>query len=163
MKDLFIRHSEKRDVEAIRAIYAEPENYAGTLQLPLPSYELWESRLATFVDLRKSLVACRGDEVLGQLGLEVSQNVRRRHCATVGMAVRGSAKRQGVGTALMTAAIETAEQWMAVTRLELEVYVDNAPAIALYEKFAFVAEGVRRKFAFRNGQYVDVLSMARVR
>jgi putative acetyltransferase len=41
--------------------------------------------------------------------------------------------------------------------------VDNAPAIALYEKFGFEAEGTHRYFAFRNGEYVDAYSMARLR
>lgn len=52
---------------------------------------------------------------------------------------------------------------MQMTRLELEVYVDNAPAIALYRKHGFVEEGRMRAYAFRNGEYVDVWGMARVK
>jgi putative acetyltransferase len=48
-------------------------------------------------------------------------------------------------------------------RLELEVYVDNAPAIRLYEKFGFIIEGTMVQFAFRDGQYVDTYMMARLR
>ena len=44
---LTVRHSEPRDVAAIRAIYAEPTVCASTLQLPYPSIELWENRLLT--------------------------------------------------------------------------------------------------------------------
>jgi putative acetyltransferase len=44
----------------------------------------------------------------------------------------------------------------------LHVYVDNAPAIALYEKFGFEIEGTHRRFAFRNGEYVNSYSMARI-
>ena len=64
---------------------------------------------------------------------------------------------------LMTALIERAERWMQMTRLELEVYVDNAAAIALYRKHGFVEEGRMRAYAFRDGQYVDALGMARVK
>jgi putative acetyltransferase len=39
----------------------------------------------------------------------------------------------------------------------------NAIGIALYEKFGFEIEGTHRRYAFRNGQYVDAYSMARVR
>ncbi|WP_395795119.1 methyltransferase domain-containing protein [Aquimonas sp.] len=35
-----LRHSEARDIEAIRAIYQQPSVYANTLQLPFPSPEL---------------------------------------------------------------------------------------------------------------------------
>ena len=40
-----LRHSEARDIEAIRAIYQQPSVYANTLQLPFPSPELWQQRL----------------------------------------------------------------------------------------------------------------------
>jgi putative acetyltransferase len=43
------------------------------------------------------------------------------------------------------------------------VYTDNAPAIRLYEKFGFTIEGTLVDFAFRDGQYVDVYMMARLR
>jgi L-phenylalanine/L-methionine N-acetyltransferase len=70
---------------------------------------------------------------------------------------------RGVGTELMEAALDLADNWLNLTRIELRVYVDNAPAIALYEKFGFEVEGTHRYFAFRNGEYVDAYSMARLR
>jgi putative acetyltransferase len=41
--------------------------------------------------------------------------------------------------------------------------VDNAAGIALYEKFGFEIEGTHRRFAFRDGEYVDAYSMARLK
>jgi putative acetyltransferase len=79
------------------------------------------------------------------------------------MAVRDDWQGQGVGTALMQAAIELADKWLNLTRLELQVFVDNAPAIRLYEKFGFRIEGTLVDFAFRDGQYVDTYMMARLR
>jgi putative acetyltransferase len=79
------------------------------------------------------------------------------------MAVRDDWQGQGVGTALMQAAIDLADKWLNLTRLELEVFVDNAPAIRLYEKFGFTIEGTLVDFAFREGQFADVYIMARLR
>jgi hypothetical protein len=39
----------------------------------------------------------------------------------------------------------------------------NAAAIALYEKFGFEVEGTHRRLAFRDGEYVDAYSMARLK
>jgi len=43
------------------------------------------------------------------------------------------------------------------------VYVDNTAAIALYEKVGFEVEGTHRRLAFRDGEYVDSYSMARIK
>jgi putative acetyltransferase len=58
---------------------------------------------------------------------------------------------------------ELADRWLNLTRLELSVYVDNAPAIAVYRKFGFKEEGRFERYAFRDGEYVDALTMARLR
>ena len=55
-----------------------------------------------------------------------------------------------------------ADRWAQVLRMELQVYADNARAIALYESLGFVREGLHRGYALRDGAYVDSLSMARM-
>lgn len=50
---------------------------------------------------------------------------------------------------------------MGFTRLEITVYTDNAPAVALYRKFGFVVEGTARGYALRDGRLVDAFMMAR--
>jgi L-phenylalanine/L-methionine N-acetyltransferase len=162
MSAVSIRHSETSDIEQIRQIFAEPSNYASTLQLPHPSHQQWEKYFSTHAEGRFSLVACQADTILGQLGLDVSQRPRRRHVATLGMAVKTTARRQGVGSALLSAGIELAERWCAVRRIEIQVYVDNEAAIALYRKFNFCIEGTYKQYAFRDGAFVDAYAMARL-
>ena len=70
---------------------------------------------------------------------------------------------RGVGTALLAAAIDLADRWLQLHRLELQVYADNAAGIALYTRHGFVEEGRHRDFAFRDGAFVDALSLARIR
>jgi putative acetyltransferase len=64
---------------------------------------------------------------------------------------------------LMRAALDLADNWLNLTRIELTVYVDNSSAVALYKRFGFEIEGTHRRYAFRNGEYVDAYSMARIR
>jgi putative acetyltransferase len=77
--------------------------------------------------------------------------------------VRDDWQGKGVGTALMQAAVGLADNWLNLVRLELEVFTDNEPAVKLYKKFGFVVEGTLSRFAFRDGQYVDTLAMARIK
>ena len=79
------------------------------------------------------------------------------------MMVRDDWQGKGIGTALMQAAVDLADKWLNLSRLELNVFFDNEPAIKLYKKFGFQVEGTRIGYAFRDGQYVDTLMMARVR
>ncbi len=79
------------------------------------------------------------------------------------MAVRDDWQGKGVGTALLQAAIDLADKWLNLTRLELEVFTDNEPAIRLYKKSGFTIEGTLVGFAYRDGQYVDTYMMARLR
>jgi putative acetyltransferase len=125
---------------------------------------MWRKRLAEPPEGLYSLVAYADVEVVGNLGLETSPNrPRMRHVGSIGMAVRDDWQGKGVGTALMAAALDLADNWLNLTRLELRVYVDNSGAVALYEKFGFEVEGTHRRLVFRNGEFVDAYSMARIR
>ena len=61
--------------------------------------------------------------------------------------VRDDWQGKGVGTAMMQAVIDLADRWLNLTRIELTVFTDNEPAIALYRKFGFEIEGALRKYA----------------
>ena len=158
-----VRAREPRDAEAVAEIFACPGVVAGTLQLPLRSVESVRERLPQSGPEVHSLVAEVEGRVVGTLGLHVEANPRRRHCAGLGMAVHDDDQGHGVGTALLAAALDLADNWLGVRRVELHVYPDNAPAIRLYERFGFAVEGTARDYAFRGGAYVDALMMGRLR
>jgi len=157
-----IRHCEPSDIPQIHALYSEPTAFADTLQLPFQTIAHWEKKLDPAREGYTCLIAARGDEVVGQLGLEVFRSARRRHAATLGIGVKASARQTGVASALLAAAIDLCENWMNIFRMEIEVYTDNAAAIALYTKHGFIVEGTCSQYAFRNGRYVDVHIMARL-
>ena len=161
---IVIRRAEPSDYEAVCSVFAGANAVWGTLQIPFPSLEQWRKRLAEPGEGLFSLVACAGTEVIGQLGLHTSPHrPRRRHVGQLGMAVRDDWQGKGAGTALMQAAVDLADKWLNLERLELEVYTDNEPAARLYTKFGFVIEGTLVRFAFRDGRYVDAYAMARLR
>ncbi|MGI4858068.1 MAG: GNAT family N-acetyltransferase [Janthinobacterium lividum] len=162
MRDILIRHSKSTDVDAITKIYEGREAYSGTLQLPFPSGATWEKRIGTVPQGSHSLVAELDGEVVGQIGVDAMQNPRRKHVASIGMAVKDTHGGKGIGTKLMASAIDLADNWLNIRRVELTVYVDNDKAVALYKKFGFAIEGESIDYAFRNGRYVNVYHMARL-
>ena len=160
---LTIRRAEPEDYPAVQRIFTGPRVVWGTLQLPFPAVELWRKRLADTPDTKYGLVACSDGEVVGQLDIHMLTNPRRRHAGQLGMAVRDDMQGRGVGAALMQAAVDVADNWLNLLRLELEVFVDNDPAVRLYTRFGFAVEGTLVRYAYRDGQYVDVYKMARLK
>ncbi|TAH49382.1 MAG: GNAT family N-acetyltransferase [Chloroflexota bacterium] len=163
MTNITIRRADIADAEAITRIFECPRVIWGTLQLPYPSVQAWRKRLEVNDELFR-FVACVDGQVIGTLGLHLDPNrPRRKHAGGIGMAVRDDWQGKGVGTALMQAVVELADKWLNLTRLELEVYVDNEPAVHLYKKFGFEIEGRIKQHSYRDGEYVDTYYMARLR
>jgi putative acetyltransferase len=163
MSTVEIRHSEPEDYLAYHRILAHPLVYRDTLQIPFPSLDLWSKKTKELPVGMHRLVACVDEGVVGFLHVEVKQAARRHHAAEFAIAVDPAHFGQGVGSALMTAMIDLCDNWLNLHRIELTVFVDNAAAIALYRKFGFEIEGTSRDFAFREGRYVDVHHMGRIR
>ncbi|HXS53534.1 MAG TPA: GNAT family N-acetyltransferase [Usitatibacter sp.] len=162
--DIAIRRAEPDDYEGVWRTFQDESVYSGTLQTPFTSQEQWRKRLSEHGDADYMLVACAGAQIVGHAGLHpLGKSPRRAHAMTLGIGVTGPWQRKGVGTALMGALVELADNWLNVFRLELTVYADNQPAIALYRKFGFEQEGVLRCYALRGGRYVDAYFMGRLR
>jgi L-phenylalanine/L-methionine N-acetyltransferase len=161
--NITIRKEEPSDAEAVWKCFTAPLVYRNTLQLPYRSLESIREMVSKNVDDLHSLVAVVDGEVVGSISLHTSSRPRVNHKGVLGMMVRDDWQGKGVGTAMMLAVIDLADKWLNLSRLELTVFTDNEPAIALYRKFGFEIEGTLRKFAFRDGEFVDAYAMARIK
>jgi RimJ/RimL family protein N-acetyltransferase len=110
---------------------------------------------ARSLTLEGSFVAEANGEIVGMLHVERS----RFGFGELGMAVARPWRGQGVGTALLEAAIEWARE-EGLHKLSLSVFPHNASAIALYRRFGFVEEGRRIKhFRRASGELWDAIDM----
>jgi L-phenylalanine/L-methionine N-acetyltransferase len=159
---LTIRAWQPNDWEAIAALMELPKVRRGTLRLPYTRKDQWRKWMENPSEDLTAIVAVVEGRIVGSAGIQRLKG-RRRHVGEAGMSVHDDFQRRGIGSALTAALVDAADNWLDLKRIELTVYVDNAPAIRLYQKFGFEAEGTCRGFAFRDGQYVDAFAMARLR
>jgi len=79
----------------------------------------------------------------------------------INLAVAPAARRQGIGGALLTAAVVRA-RGMGAQTMFLEVAGDNAAARALYDRIGFKQVGIRPGYYRRNpNNYTDALILRR--
>ncbi|HEY2209711.1 MAG TPA: GNAT family protein [Gaiellaceae bacterium] len=105
-------------------------------------------------------VAERDDgTIVGRLSIGRDPHPASTHVADVGLMVAADARRQGVGTAMLEAAVGWARE-AGVRKVELHVFPWNEAAIKLYEAFGFEREGFRKGHYRRGSDYVDAILMA---
>lgn len=159
--DLVIRALEVEDAEQLVALQSMPGYRFGTLRPPFPS----RAAVRAFFEQQSPddlhIGAFAGARLVGNAGLHRHRG-RRRHVAAIGMGVADGRTGQGIGTALLRALLDSADNWLDLRRVELSVFADNVRAIRLYERHGFAREGTLRDYAFRDGRYVDVIAMARL-
>ena len=163
MSGIVIRHAEPGDTEAVHRLFTQPEVYANTLQVPHPSRAMWQERMNQKSPGQYHLVAIVDDQVAGHLMIAAETRPRRSHVASFGLCVDAARHNQGIATALLREMIAMCDNWLRIERIELTVFVDNAPAIALYQKLGFDIEGTGKRYGLRDGDYIDAYFMARQR
>jgi ribosomal protein S18 acetylase RimI-like enzyme len=131
-----------------------------TSPAPPPPEPDW-SFLNEKVEIRDVLVAELDGEVAGYVRVgRVFPIAASDHVLMItGIAVDPACQRQGVGRALLDAAVAEARA-RGARRLTLRVLAHNDGAVRLYEGAGFVVEGVLRGEFFLDGVYVDDLLMA---
>ena len=100
-------------------------------------------------------VAMEDGQVVGYAGLAVTAS---DEAAVQNIAVRRDRQRQGVGDALLVDLLTEANR-RSVTRVFLEVAVDNHSAQRLYRRHGFTPAGVRR--GYYQPSNTDALTMIR--
>lgn len=107
---------------------------------------------------RPGVVALVGQRVVGWCDISSLQRHVYAHAGVLGMGILDGFREQGIGQALMQAALDQARA-ARLTRVELTVRECNPRAKKLYEKFGFVVEGVKRRGVFVDGRYEDLICM----
>lgn len=159
-----IRPLRLTDAHDVYGIMHMPNVLWGMSVLPSTTADAWSTIVAQWVadEHIHVFVAEIQEKAIGLIRLHVRTG-RERHVGDVTLAVHDKHQRQGIGKMLLITALDLADNWLNLVRLELAVYTDNEQAIRLCQQFDFAIEGQKHYGAFRGGAYIDSYMLARLR
>lgn len=166
--DIRIRPPRPQDVEDLYKMFRDPLVARGTLQMPSQEISLTRRRLdETAPHLFRFVAEATHQDgsrtVCGMATLYQLEHERLMHAAGLGMSVAPAYWGLGIGSRLLAALLDLADNWINLRRIYLEVNTDNPTAIRLYEKYGFKREGTLRLHVFGEGVFIDSYLMARLR
>ncbi len=103
--------------------------------------------------------AVHDGQVVGWCDILRNEREGMRHSGHLGMGLLPAYRGRKLGARLMSETIADAIS-KGITRIDLEVFASNTPALALYRKMGFVEEGRKRRARFLDGVYDDNVVMA---
>jgi len=164
--DFVIRHADPSDAEQLTrladAVSGEPEGWlisVGGEWRSAGDERRFLKALRRYPHAAVFVAEHEDGTVVGRLSIGRDPHPASTHVADVGLMVAHDARRQGVGTALLRAAVDWARA-AGIRKLELHVFPWNEAAIALYDAFGFEREGYRKGHYRRGGERVDAILMA---
>lgn len=156
--DFTLDTMQAEDWPAVRAIYRE--GIAGgeaTFERDVPGWAAWDQNHRP--DCR--VVARVADRVIGWAALSpVSRRRVYSGVAEVSIYIAASARRRGVGKALLWALIEESER-AGIWTLQAGIFPENGASIALHQACGFRVVGYRERIGQMDEVWRDVALMER--
>ena len=159
LEGLTIRPMRKDDLSALHEIVNMPEVADVLGPIPPLTYEKFEKLHGRFLEEPRhiALVAQVEKEVVGLVTLGIGEEIHR-YDSWLSIYVHKSFWRKGIGTQLMKAIIDVAED-LGLRRISLVVYAGNDAAVRIYKKIGFKVEGCQKYGIYTLGKYMDTILM----
>ncbi|MEK3671168.1 MULTISPECIES: GNAT family N-acetyltransferase [Paenibacillus] len=122
-----------------------------------------EEMIASFGNAQTSiLIGAEADgELAGYLSVRGGSVSRNKHSAYIVIGILKQYQGMGIGSALF----HEMDLWAnrsGIVRLELTVMKHNERAVALYTRYGFEIEGVKKKSLLVDGEWVDEYYMSKI-
>ena len=165
---VIIRDATEEDGDALFNLYLEalrehPDAFAADHRQTAGDRLIWVRRLRRNLEEGTGTIclAAHGETLVGMSGVYRRSLARMRHVATIwGMYVRPAWRSQGLGSRLLQANVEWAQE-NGVRMVRLAVVAGNTAAIRCYAENGFVVYGVEPEALRYGDKYYDELLMAR--
>lgn len=161
--EVTIRAYQHEDAAALHDYFTRPDVTRTLNRLPYQEFAAFKERMDNPPESSAHLVAVVEDKAVGDIFLHVPTNPRLKHSAILGMALHPDYWGLGIGSRLMAAALDLADNWLNLQRVELMVNTHNAAALRLYQKHGFIIEGTKHYQGYGDGRWSHSHFMGRLR
>lgn len=159
---VIVRPYQPDDAAALHEFFTRPDVTRTLNRMPYQEFAPFQERMDKAPESAHHLVAVVNDKAVGDIFLNVLTNPRLKHAAILGMALHPDYWGLGLGSRLMAAILDLADNWLNLQRVELMVNTHNAAAIRLYQKHGFVIEGTKHYQGYGDGHWSHSHFMARL-
>lgn len=165
-KVVLIRQAESKDAEKLlRCVkhYIPKSEFIPKLEEEMTrNPKETEEWIRSFLGTNNSLllVAEFEDEIVGNIDLTGSKRQIMRHTAVIGMGMLPEFQNSGLGTSLLSTAIDWSKKNAVLELLWLQVYTENVLGLNLYKKMGFEENGIIKNFFKSQDSYSDQLTMS---
>lgn len=163
---IVIREAQVSDAQeligVVKAYIEESEFIPYTKDEFNPTLEEEEKWIQSFLNQENSLllVAIHQGRIIGNANFSGLQQKIMYHTARLGMGMLSAWRNLGVGSLLLSNAIQWAKSNSPLEILYLEVYANNEGGLALYKKYGFIESGKRKEiFKVDDKTYIDEIIM----
>ena len=167
-QNIMLREYQAEDISAIRAWVNDESTtrYLSTRYWPpqtmVDTQEFLSRMLQSSHNAYNFVIADLEGNYIGQLDL--FRLDWRLRLGELGMVIaRREDRGQGIGQEALGLLQRFAFRTLGLERLELEVHMDNAAALACYRRAGFTLEGVKRHAFFTDGHFCDIGMMSILR
>ncbi len=148
----------RADWPAVARVYREGiESGHATFETEVPTWEEWDE---SHIDSCRLVSEVEGEVVAWAALTPVSRRHVYRGVAEHSIYVAGAMRGRGVGTSLLSALVEAAEE-AGFWTLQTAIFPENEASIALHSAAGFRVVGTRERPGSHHGVWRDVVLMER--
>ena len=159
-KGLILRLVEKKDLEKLRALRNDESSW---INLNTHGFISYEAQISWFNNLKKQktnlyfIIEKKRGAMVGSAYIRDIEKINKS-CG-IGANVLRNKRGNGYGAKIYDILINYIFNFLNMNRIWLQVLDSNQPAINLYKKKGFKIEGRLNEAVFRDGKYMDLISM----
>lgn len=168
MKEVIYKSIDTKDYKNITKMIEKLADETNYYPFTSQDYNISEEEQKAFIGKMNSqencfILGCFDNDILvGVVYLYGGNRARNYHSCTLGIGVLKDYSNMGIGSNLISKAIDYAYNCDVIGKINIQVVKENKRAINFYKKYNFQIEGIEKRSLFIDGRFYDSVNLGLV-